>query len=53
MKRGVVALNALDGKDGLTITTLEREELCSAFVDIAHAAGWRARGDVTEKWRDW
>jgi hypothetical protein len=53
VRRGVDAFNALDGTSGLAITTIEREELCQAFADICHAAGWRTKRDVTERWRDW
>jgi hypothetical protein len=53
LQRGVERFNSLDGKNGLQILTLEREDLCIAFADIASAAKMKVSADPTEKWRDW
>ena len=35
------------------IETIEREDICDRFYEIAFVAGVRDNGDPTQKWREW
>lgn len=47
----IQSLNALDEQHEF-IDTIEREDLCEEFEEIAHAAGF-GQDSVADRWRDW
>lgn len=51
--RALNALGGYEGKHGNFIETEEREELVPFLLAKARAAGLRAKGDPTEKLREW
>lgn len=52
LRQCILDLNDLDAA-GHFIDTIEREELCEQFEEIAHVCGIRGYDDLAGRWRDW
>jgi hypothetical protein len=49
----ILAFNRLDEENDHWIETVEREEICSHFYELAHIAGFDDEQDLADQWRDW
>jgi hypothetical protein len=49
----ILAFNRLDEENGHWIETVEREDICSHFYELAHLAGFDDEPDLGDEWRDW
>lgn len=49
----ILAFNRLDEENEHWIETLEREDICSHFYELAHIAGFSDEPNLADEWRDW
>ena len=49
----IVAFNQLDEANDHWITTLEREDICACFDQLAELAGVEDEPELADEWRDW
>jgi hypothetical protein len=49
----IVAFNELDEANDNWIETVEREDICQHFYELAHLAGFDDEPQLADEWRDW
>jgi hypothetical protein len=49
----ILAFNRLDDGNDHWIATIEREDICEHFYELAHLAGFDDEPELADEWRDW
>jgi len=53
LKECIERFNQLDGENKHFIETVEREDICNQFYEIAHVAGFDDEPNLADEWREW
>jgi hypothetical protein len=49
----ILGFNRLDEENDHWIETVEREDICSHFYELAHIAGFGDEPELADEWREW
>ena len=49
----ILGFNKLDEENDHWIGTIEREDICEHFYELAHIAGFDNEPELADEWRDW
>ena len=53
LKECIETFNELDEENDHWIETVEREDICDVFYQLADLAGFGDESELADEWRDW